>query len=109
MNLNTRITFLFAILSAIIISLLSGFVWYFANEFAFEDFYKRLEARVNIASQIKVATGKNTAEYNEVRQKYLERLPQEEEQVFSADKASKIALTKGYTCLPAFIRILNPA
>ncbi|MBB5636215.1 signal transduction histidine kinase [Pedobacter cryoconitis] len=94
MNLNTRITFLFAILSAVIISLLSGFVWYFANEFAFEDFYKRLEARVNIASQIKLATGANTVEYREARQKYLERLPQEEEQVFLADKASKIAFDK---------------
>lgn len=94
MNLNTRITFLFAVLSAIIISLLSGFVWYFANEFAFEDFYKRLEARVNIASQIKVVTGKNTAEYKEVRQKYLERLPQEEEQVFLATKGNKIVFDK---------------
>jgi len=94
MNLNTRITFLFAVLSAVIISLLSGFVWYFANEFAFEDFYKRLEARVNIASQIKVVTGKNTAEYKEVRQKYLERLPQEEEQVFLATKANKIVFDK---------------
>ncbi|RAJ28602.1 HAMP domain-containing sensor histidine kinase [Pedobacter cryoconitis] len=94
MNLNTRITFLFAILSAVIISLLSGFVWYFANEFAFEDFYKRLEARVNIASQIKASAGTNTYEYKEVRQKYLERLPQEEEQVFVADKAGKMAFEK---------------
>ncbi|KIO76673.1 histidine kinase [Pedobacter lusitanus] len=94
MSLNTRITFLFAILSAIIISLLSGFVWYFANEFAFEDFYKRLEARINIASQIKVATGTNTAEYREARQKYLERLPQENEHVFLADKPNKIAFDK---------------
>ena len=60
MSLHTRITFLFAILSAVIISLLSGFVWYFANEFAFEDFYKRLEARVNIAAQIKVYKGSAT-------------------------------------------------
>jgi signal transduction histidine kinase len=100
MNLNTRITFLFAILSAVIISLLSGFVWYFANEFAFEDFYKRLEARVNIASQIKVVTGKNSAEYKEVRQKYMERLPQEEEQVFVASKVNKIAFDKKVS-LPA--------
>jgi hypothetical protein len=43
MTLRSRITFLFAILSGVIISLLSGFVWYFANEFAFEDFYKMLK------------------------------------------------------------------
>lgn len=86
MNLKSRITFLFAILSAVIISLLSGFVWYFANEFAFEDFYKRLEARVNIAAQIKILGGENTREYAEIRNRYLERLPAEEEHLIIADQ-----------------------
>lgn len=90
MSLHTRITFLFAILSAIIISLLSGFVWYFANEFAFEDFYKRLEARVNITAQIKIYKGSGTKEYIELRNKYLERLPEEREHIFPADKEGRL-------------------
>jgi len=99
MTLKNRITFLFAILSAVIISLLSGFVWYFANEFAFEDFYKRLEARVNIAAGIKIQGGEHTAGYAEMRNRYLERLPAEEEHLIIADKTGK-RLVNQQTQLP---------
>lgn len=81
MNIAKKITLLFAILSAIIISLLSGFVWYFANDFAFEDFYKRLEARVNIAAEIRTSEDQNDNVYAKVRNQYLERLPDEKEYV----------------------------
>jgi len=94
MNLNTRITLLFAILSAIIISLLSGFVWYFANEFAFEDFYKRLESRVNITAQVKLYAGQSGKDFKELRHKYSEFLPTEQEHLISADQASKFNLAK---------------
>lgn len=94
MTLHNRITFLFAILSAVIISLLSGFVWYFANEFAFEDFYKRLEARVNIAAQIKVYKGANIREYAEVRNRYLERLPSEQELILPVTHAGTLKFSK---------------
>lgn len=82
MEIAKKITLLFAILSAIIISLLSGFVWYFANDFAFEDFYKRLEARVNIAAQIKFNENINKSVYAEVRNQYLEKLPSEKQFIF---------------------------
>ncbi|MFN0291159.1 sensor histidine kinase [Pedobacter helvus] len=85
MQLAKKITLLFAILSAVIISLLSGFVWYFSNEFAFEDFYKRLEARVNIAAQIKLVKDANNDAYAKMRAQYLERLPSEKEYVIKAD------------------------
>lgn len=85
MQLAKKITLLFAILSAVIISLLSGFVWYFSNEFAFEDFYKRLEARVNIAAQIKLVKDENNDAYAKMRSQYLERLPSEKEYVIKAD------------------------
>jgi signal transduction histidine kinase len=81
MEIAKKITLLFAILSAIIISLLSGFVWYFANDFAFEDFYKRLEARVNLAAQIKLSEGDSTNVYAEVRNQYLEKLSAEKQYI----------------------------
>ncbi|RZL44184.1 MAG: HAMP domain-containing histidine kinase [Pedobacter sp.] len=81
MNIAKKITLLFAILSAIIISLLSGFVWYFSNEFAFEDFYKRLEARVNLAAEIRLSDDKSDNAYAKVRNQYLEKLPDEREYV----------------------------
>ncbi|QNR85514.1 HAMP domain-containing histidine kinase [Pedobacter riviphilus] len=86
MEIAKKITLLFAILSAIIISLLSGFVWYFSNDFAFEDFYKRLEARVNIAAQIKLYEDGNNKVYARMRNQYLERLPSEKEYIIEAGK-----------------------
>jgi signal transduction histidine kinase len=86
MEIAKKITLLFAILSAVIISLLSGFVWYFSNEFAFEDFYKRLEARVNIAAQIKLYEDDNNKVYAKMRNRYLERLPSEKEYIIEAGK-----------------------
>lgn len=94
MTLNTRITILFAILSAIIISLLSGFVWYFANEFAFEDFYKRLESRVEIAAQMKLSADANSNGYKEIRHRYFEFLPTEQEHIIRSDRNSKYKLSK---------------
>jgi signal transduction histidine kinase len=87
MEIAKKITLLFAILSAVIISLLSGFVWYFSNDFAFEDFYKRLEARVNIAAQIKLYEDGNNKVYAKMRNQYLERLPSEKEFIVKAGKA----------------------
>ncbi|TCD11151.1 HAMP domain-containing histidine kinase [Pedobacter frigidisoli] len=84
MGIAKKITLLFAILSAVIISLLSGFVWYFSNEFAFEDFYKRLEARVNIAAQIKLYEDDNNDVIAKMRNQYLERLPSEREFIIEA-------------------------
>ena len=107
MTLNTRITLLFAILSAIIISLLSGFVWYFANDFAFEDFYKRLEARVNIAAEIKVVKGSSTKEYAELRNNYLERLPEEREYILTSDRVSKLKFDSVANMPASFYKRIN--
>ena len=65
------------------------FVWYFSNEFAFEDFYKRLEARVNIAAQIKLYEDDNNSIVAKMRNQYLERLPSEKEFIVEAGKAPK--------------------
>ncbi|RZJ80214.1 MAG: HAMP domain-containing histidine kinase [Flavobacterium sp.] len=89
MNIAKKITLLFAILSAIIISLLSGFVWYFSNEFAFEDFYKRLEARVNLAAEIRLSDDKSDNAYAKVRNQYLEKLPDEREYVIEKKGTEK--------------------
>lgn len=94
MTLNTRITLLFAILSAVIISLLSSFIWYFANEFAFEDFYKRLETRVNMSATINLYAGEDGIELEETRDKYLESLHKEQEYLIKDDEAIKSKFAK---------------
>lgn len=78
MTIAHKITLLFVVLSTIIITALSGFVWYFSNEFAFEDFYKRLEARVNINAQLNLVNDTDNPAYAKLRNRYLERLPQEQ-------------------------------
>lgn len=88
MGIAKKITILFAVLSAVIIGLLSGFVWYFSNEFAFEDFYKRLETRVNITAQTQLFENANNEAYAELRDQYLERLPSERSFVLQADQIS---------------------
>lgn len=90
MEIAKKITLLFSILSAVIISLLSGFVWYFSNDFAFEDFYKRLEARVNIAAQIKLSKDANNSVYAKMRNQYLERLPSEKEFIVEEGKSTTV-------------------
>nr|WP_068891150.1 HAMP domain-containing sensor histidine kinase [Pedobacter panaciterrae] len=100
MSIARKITLLFAILSAIIISLLSGFVWYFANDFAFEDFYKRLEARVNIAAEIRLANDKSDNMYAKVRNQYLERLPDEKEFIIEKGDINNVKL--GVELPPSF-------
>ncbi|MDB5022171.1 MAG: two-component sensor histidine kinase [Pedobacter sp.] len=96
MGIAKKITILFAVLSAVIIGLLSGFVWYFSNEFAFEDFYKRLETRVNITAQTKLFNNVNNEAYTEIRNQYLERLPSEQayiiqlNQIFKASRIVKL-------------------
>jgi signal transduction histidine kinase len=89
MGIAEKITILFAVLSAIIIGLLSGFVWYFSNEFAFEDFYKRLETRVNISAQTKLFESANNEAYAEIRNQYLERLPSEQVYIIQANRIPK--------------------
>jgi signal transduction histidine kinase len=86
MEIAKKITILFAVLSAVIIGLLSGFVWYFSNEFAFEDFYKRLETRVNITAQTRLFENENNEAYTELRNQYLERLPAEQAYVIQANQ-----------------------
>lgn len=102
MQIAKKITLLFAILSAIIISLLSGFVWYFSNEFAFEDFYKRLEARVNIAAQIKLYDDGNNAAYAKIRNRYLERLPSEKEYIKEIKKGEQDSITASISLPSSF-------
>jgi signal transduction histidine kinase len=98
MGIAKKITILFAVLSAVIIGLLSGFVWYFSNEFAFEDFYKRLETRVNISAQTKLFESANNEAYAEIRNQYLERLPSEQVYIIQANRIPKAS---GITKLPS--------
>ncbi len=95
MKIQSKITLLFVLLSTGILLLLNAFILYFDYQFNYEDFFKRLETRVNITAQTRLFPGERSRAYAEVRKKYLEVLNDEKEYVISADDEGKFD-TEGF-------------
>ena len=85
MKIQSKITLLFLALSTAILLLLNAFILYFEYQFNFEDFFKRLEARVNINSQVRLFPGEESRATQQVRNRYLEKLDSEKEYLLKAD------------------------
>jgi signal transduction histidine kinase len=85
MKIQSKITLLFLVLSTAILIVLNAFILYFEYDFNFEDFFKRLEARVNITSEVRLFPSEQNRAYQEVRNKYLEKLDSETEYIIKAD------------------------
>lgn len=106
MRIQTKITLLFFGLSTGILILLNAFILYFEYQFNYQDFYKRLESRVNLTAQIQLFPGEKSTAYQEVRNKYLEKLNAEKEQVIKADLSGKFHNNIGVPA-PFFAEIIN--
>ncbi|GAA3979133.1 HAMP domain-containing sensor histidine kinase [Mucilaginibacter dorajii] len=89
MKIQSKITLLFLLLSGSILVLLSASTFYFAYKFSFDDFYKRLEARVNIYAEVHLSPGAKSQATLDVRNKYLEKLEAEKEYFFIINKNGK--------------------
>ncbi len=94
MKLQTKITLLFVVISTIGLVLLNASIFYFVSEFNFEDFFKRLEARVNLAAEINIQPDKESVAYKQVRTRYLEKLANEQEYIIKLDTTKSPAYTK---------------
>jgi signal transduction histidine kinase len=80
MNIQTKVTILFFFLTSTVILLLNGFIFLFAHHYAFEDFYKRLETRVQIVRSIRYNEDSDSSRaVRNLRRQYLEKLPSEKE------------------------------
>ncbi|RFZ85949.1 sensor histidine kinase [Mucilaginibacter terrenus] len=88
MKLQTKITLLFFGISTIGLLLLNASIFYFVSKFNFEDFFKRLEARVNLTAEISIDPDKSSLAYQQVRQRYLEKLFNEKEYVVRLDTST---------------------
>ncbi|MBE7174870.1 MAG: HAMP domain-containing histidine kinase [Mucilaginibacter polytrichastri] len=93
MKIQTKIALLFIVLTGTVILLLSGFIFYFANRFTFEDFYARLEARVRIAMRVYLNDNQGPGEqkrlltiYEQIPHEYLEYLAGEKAYIFLLDE-----------------------
>lgn len=91
MKIQTQTAILFTILAAAVILLLNGVIYYVASRDSANDFTKRLELRVVVASKINFEKDTtSSATYNELRQQYLEVLPNEKEYILSVDPVTGV-------------------
>ncbi|MDN3580977.1 sensor histidine kinase [Mucilaginibacter flavus] len=104
MKIQSKITLLFLLLSGGILVLLSASIFYFAHKFSFDDFYKRLEARVNIYAEVNLFPDAKSEHTLQVRNKYLEKLDEEKEYVFAVDKDGKARIPADIKADDDFIR-----
>lgn len=104
MKTKTRIAVYFALLTVGILMLFSGLLYFFANRYAFDDFYRRLEIRAVVAAKALLEEDETDASvFDEVRKEHLEKLPNEQEHFipvkpdedFAAD-AKRLGLPEEY-------------
>lgn len=79
MKFQNRITLLFFVISATGLILLNATIYYFVSQFSFKDFFDRLETRANLAAQIQLYASGNSDTYQELRNRYLEKLEDEKD------------------------------
>ncbi|MHA4895995.1 HAMP domain-containing sensor histidine kinase [Pedobacter sp. PWIIR3] len=89
MKIQTKITLLFFMIATVGLILLNASIFYFISDFTFEDFFKRLEARVNLAAEIQVHPDERSKAYEEVRIQYLEKLANEREYVIKVNQGNR--------------------
>lgn len=83
MNIRNKITTLFTLLTGVIILMLSVFIYHFSKRSIDREFFHRLTVRGGIAAQAHYEEGVlGPIVYNEIRQKHLQRLPDEKEYFF---------------------------
>jgi signal transduction histidine kinase len=95
MKIQSKITLLFLLLSGGILILLNASIFYLVYRFNFDDFYKRLETRVNIAAEVRLSPGAKSKATLEVRNKYLEKLESEKEYVLKLDSSNQVHASAG--------------
>ncbi|MGV3706410.1 MAG: ATP-binding protein [Arcticibacter sp.] len=91
MKIQTKITLLFFLISTAGLILLNASIFYFISDFNFEDFFERLEARVNLSAQINIFSDEKSAAYQEVRSKYMEKLSEERDYIVRLDSTGKLS------------------
>ncbi len=106
MRIQAQTTLLFTLLTAGIIASLSFSVYYFTSKLAFNDFLKRLELRVVIASKLRFEQDRTSINtYNELKKQHLEMLPDEKEYIVRYDPSSNSFIdSSGLNLSPNFYR-----
>lgn len=91
MRIQTKITLLFFSIGTLGLILLNVTIFYFVSQFNFQDFFKRLEARVNLAADIYIHPDELSSTYKEMRTKYLEKLEDEQQYIIKLDSLNRLS------------------
>ncbi|UXX78459.1 HAMP domain-containing histidine kinase [Reichenbachiella carrageenanivorans] len=81
MKIQNKIIYLVIIIFVLYTLLYSGFIYYSISNYAFTDFYKRLEIRAATTAKIKLEKPSDVSHILEMEQEYLEKLPNQTEYI----------------------------
>ncbi|OOG18106.1 hypothetical protein BWD42_12570 [Sphingobacterium sp. CZ-UAM] len=93
-NYNRKLIYLITIL-VIYVSCFVGFIFYSITNFAFTDFYKRLDLRRNIAAE-KFLNSKSASQTDQWSLDFIENLNNQHEFLVEFDKNGKIVQSQGF-------------
>ncbi|WP_343559688.1 HAMP domain-containing sensor histidine kinase [Sphingobacterium sp.] len=93
-NYNRKLIYLITIL-VIYVSCFVGFIFYSITNFAFTDFYKRLDLRRNIAAE-KFLNSKSASQTDQWSLDFIESLNNQHEFLVEFDKNGKIVQSQGF-------------
>lgn len=79
------------VLTGIITILLSCFIYFFTSQYIRNDFFQRMKVRAGVAGQANFSdNGHNVSFYNEIRDKHLQRLPEETEYIMKMPASASV-------------------
>ncbi len=86
MKIQNKIIYILVSVFLVYTLIFSGFIYYSITNYAFTDFYKRLEIRAITTAKIQLENQDDVNVILELRQEYLEKLPDERDYIFEISK-----------------------
>lgn len=91
MRIRTKISLIFTAMTAVVLVLLSFFVYFFNSQYTRNDFYNRLRERALITAQAYLeADEASTFIYSDILRKYVKRMPEEEQYFYHVDLPKRL-------------------
>ncbi len=101
MQLRTKITSIFIILTSLFLTAIFILIYYFSKEYTESEFYLRLSQRATIAAEAYLEADELNAEiYEDIRKLHLQTLPYEQEVIYIVDAKLKRSLEPFDNSLP---------
>ncbi|MBT1703913.1 HAMP domain-containing sensor histidine kinase [Chryseosolibacter indicus] len=101
MRIRTKISLVFTLITAATILFLSGFVYVVSFQHSLGFFFTRLKVRATISAESHFeVNGESSTRVREIRERHLQRLPQEEEFFFNNDSSVYNEISKVLPKLP---------